>query len=208
MNNNKLLDTILHLIKIEHEQLCKRDLPKISELLDELINNQTSRDQELMDLSSLFDELKTEIEIHVLEEDQFLLPLTERVLSNNVEDTDELELIKHTVEAFANQHDHFDNKCDRLIETSRCVSVREDDMLMGKVDFGGVLKQVCFHLTPQVQVDEYVIVHVGFALQIIDEAEAQQIFAFLEKIDELDDLGAGESETSSEGVDCNVESAS
>ena len=85
---------------------------------------------------------------------------------------------------------------------------QEDGMLMGKVDFGGVLKQVCFHLTPQVQIDEYVIVHVGFALQVIDETEARQIFAFLEQIDALDELDSGETETATDEADSNVESAS
>ena len=91
----------------------------------------------------------------------------------------------------------------KVVET-----LQEGDMLMGKVDFGGVLKQVCFHLTPQVQVDQYVIVHVGFALQIIDEAEAKQIFAFLERIDDLDELDSGESESIFDNADRNVKSAS
>ena len=79
-------------------------------------------------------------------------------------------------------------------------------MLMGKVDFGGVSKQVYFHLTPHVQIGDYVIVHVGFALQVIDEAEAQQVFAFLEHIDELDELDAGEHKSASDSTDCSVES--
>lgn len=66
----------------------------------------------------------------------------------------------------------------------------EHDMLMGKVDFGGVSKQICLTLTPDVEVDQYVIVHVGFALHVIDESEAQQIFAFLEAMDDLDELAA------------------
>lgn len=66
----------------------------------------------------------------------------------------------------------------------------EHDMLMGKVDFGGVSKQVCLAHTPEVELGQYVIVHVGFALQVIDEEEAQQIFKFLESMDDLDELSA------------------
>jgi hydrogenase expression/formation protein HypC len=76
----------------------------------------------------------------------------------------------------------------RVIET-----YSEHDVLMGKVDFGGVFKRVCLEHTPQVAVGEYVIVHVGFALQKIDEEEAKQVFAFLEGMSELDELQHGES---------------
>ena len=64
----------------------------------------------------------------------------------------------------------------------------EHEMLMGKVDFGGVSKHVCLAHTPHVEVGKYVIVHVGFALQVIDEEEAQKVFKFLETMDELDEL--------------------
>jgi hydrogenase expression/formation protein HypC len=68
---------------------------------------------------------------------------------------------------------------------------REHDMLMCKVDFGGVFKRVCLEHVPEVKVGEYVIVHVGFALSRVDEAEANQIFRFLEGMNELTDLKAG-----------------
>ena len=60
---------------------------------------------------------------------------------------------------------------------------------MGKVDFTGVVKQVCLEHIPQVQIGEYVLVHVGFALSRIDEAEAQRVFEFLKGMDQLDELG-------------------
>jgi hydrogenase expression/formation protein HypC len=69
---------------------------------------------------------------------------------------------------------------------------REHGVLMGKVDFGGVSKRVCLDHTPEVQLGQYVIVHVGFALQIVDEAEAKQIFAFLESMNELGELQTDE----------------
>jgi hydrogenase expression/formation protein HypC len=65
---------------------------------------------------------------------------------------------------------------------------QEHDVLMGKVDFGGAAKRVCLEYTPDVQVGEYVVVHVGFALVVLDEAEAAQVFAFLERMNELGEL--------------------
>jgi hydrogenase expression/formation protein HypC len=65
---------------------------------------------------------------------------------------------------------------------------QEDDILMGKVDFGGVSKRVCLEHVPEVRPDDYVLVHVGFALSRIDEAEARQVFAFLERMNQLDEL--------------------
>jgi hydrogenase expression/formation protein HypC len=55
------------------------------------------------------------------------------------------------------------------------VEIREeDDTRMGKVDFGGVIKDVCLAYLPDLQVGEYTIVHVGFALQRLDEESAMQ----------------------------------
>ena len=65
---------------------------------------------------------------------------------------------------------------------------REHDVLMGRVDFGGVFKRVCLEHVPQVQHGDYVLVHVGFALSIVDEAEAKQVFAFLGAMHELGEL--------------------
>ncbi len=65
---------------------------------------------------------------------------------------------------------------------------REHDVLMGKVDFSGVCKRVCLEHVPEVQPGEYVLVHVGFALSRIDESEAQRVFEFLAKMNQLDEL--------------------
>jgi len=65
---------------------------------------------------------------------------------------------------------------------------REHDVLMGKVDFGGVLKQVCLEHVPAAQIGQYVLVHVGFALSVIDEGEAHRVFEFLEGMNQLDEL--------------------
>jgi hydrogenase expression/formation protein HypC len=65
---------------------------------------------------------------------------------------------------------------------------REHDVLMGKVEFGGVCKRVCLEHVPQVQIGQYVLVHVGFALNVIDEAEAQRVFQFLDEMKQLEEL--------------------
>jgi hydrogenase expression/formation protein HypC len=64
----------------------------------------------------------------------------------------------------------------------------EHEMRMAKVDFGGVFKRVCLEHTPEAKIGDYVIVHVGFALQVIDQAEAQQVFAFLKQMNDLQEL--------------------
>jgi len=59
---------------------------------------------------------------------------------------------------------------------------------MGKVSFGGVAKEVCLAYTPDVQVGDYVIVHAGFALNKLDEQEAEEVFVLLREMGELDEL--------------------
>jgi hydrogenase expression/formation protein HypC len=71
----------------------------------------------------------------------------------------------------------------------RVVSLEPDaELLMGKVDFGGVARRVCLAYVPDVQIDDYVIVHVGFALSKIDELEAQRIYELLRTLDELEQV--------------------
>jgi hydrogenase expression/formation protein HypC len=65
---------------------------------------------------------------------------------------------------------------------------REHDVLMGKVDFGGVCKRVCLEHIPDVRPGEYVLVHVGFALSRIDEAEARRVFALLGELSQLGEV--------------------
>lgn len=60
---------------------------------------------------------------------------------------------------------------------------------MGVVDFGGVRREVCLaYVAPEVQVGDYAIVHVGFAISKVDEAEAQRTFAALRELSQLDEL--------------------
>ena len=59
---------------------------------------------------------------------------------------------------------------------------------VGRVNFGGIVKAVSLAYVPEAKVGDYVIVHVGFALSIVDEAEAQRIFEYLKEMDELSEL--------------------
>ena len=72
------------------------------------------------------------------------------------------------------------------------MSITGDDPVtrMGKIDFSGVIKQASLAYVPEVQVGDYVIVHVGFALSKVDEAEAQKVFEYLKQMDELAELEA------------------
>ena len=65
---------------------------------------------------------------------------------------------------------------------------REHDVRMAKVDFGGIFKRVCLEHVPDAGIDDYVLVHVGFALSRIDQDEAMRVFEFLNTMDELDEL--------------------
>jgi len=61
-------------------------------------------------------------------------------------------------------------------------------MTVGKVEFGGIAKDVSLAYVPDVKVGDYVVVHVGFALSIIDEEAAAEIYSFLKMNDELEQL--------------------
>ena len=65
----------------------------------------------------------------------------------------------------------------RIVETGP-----EGLMRMGKVDFGGVAREVCLAYVPEAQVGDYVIVHVGFAISQLDEVEAQETISLMVEI--------------------------
>ena len=58
----------------------------------------------------------------------------------------------------------------------------------GRVNFGGIVKEVSLAYVPDAKVGEYVIVHVGFAISKVDEAEAQKVFGYLREMGELEEL--------------------
>ncbi len=59
---------------------------------------------------------------------------------------------------------------------------------MGKVDFGGIVKEICLAYVPDVKIGEYVIAHAGFAINTLDENEAREVFETLKQIDGLAEL--------------------
>lgn len=72
----------------------------------------------------------------------------------------------------------------------KILEIRGDDtMPMGKVEFGGIAKDVCLVYVPEVEVGDYVLVHTGFALSRIDEQEAEEIFSYIDQICALSDAG-------------------
>ncbi|MBD8869448.1 HypC/HybG/HupF family hydrogenase formation chaperone [Nocardioides donggukensis] len=75
-----------------------------------------------------------------------------------------------------------------LAVPGRVVSVTErDGTTMADVDFGGLRKEVCLEYIPDVKVDEYVIVHVGFAIQRLDEQSAQETLANFDRLGILEE---------------------
>lgn len=72
----------------------------------------------------------------------------------------------------------------------RIVSMRDDQGLaVGMVDFGGVRREVCLsYVADQVKPDDYVVVHVGFAITRVDEAEARRSFEVLREMSQLEEL--------------------
>ena len=81
----------------------------------------------------------------------------------------------------------------------RVVEIRDDGGLpMGKVDFGGVRKDACLAYIPEVQLGDYVIIHVGFAISRVDEGEALKT---LEILAQMGDLVQAELATMGPGMD-------
>ncbi len=84
------------------------------------------------------------------------------------------------------------------------LSIEQDPlgMNMGEVSFAGIKKKVCLAYTPEAEVGDYVVVHVGFAISRIDEEEAHKVFEYLKEMDELGELDVpqpGEVPASGEG---------
>ena len=60
-------------------------------------------------------------------------------------------------------------------------------ILMSKVDFGGVVREVCIQTLPEAKVGDYTIVHAGFALNLLSEKEARETIEILKEIDFLNE---------------------
>ena len=64
----------------------------------------------------------------------------------------------------------------------------DETFRLGKVSFDGVVKKVSLTLVPEARVNDYVLVHVGAAISVIDEEEAKKTFDILKQLNELQDL--------------------
>lgn len=73
----------------------------------------------------------------------------------------------------------------RILETYDRQGIR-----MAKVQFGGVTRESCIEYVPKAEVGSYVLVHVGFALSVIDEEEARRTYQMLEELGQLGELEA------------------
>ena len=78
-----------------------------------------------------------------------------------------------------------------LAVPGRIVSiVGEDIARQARVDFGGIFKEVNLAYTPEAQIGQYVLVHVGFAISVVDEQEAGKVFDYLKQMGEVAELTA------------------
>jgi len=73
----------------------------------------------------------------------------------------------------------------QLIEIT---SQLDETFRLGRVSFDGIIKEVSLTLVPEAKVGNYVLVHVGAAISLIDEDEAKKTFDLLKQLDELHDL--------------------
>ncbi|MFW5941503.1 MAG: HypC/HybG/HupF family hydrogenase formation chaperone [bacterium] len=58
-----------------------------------------------------------------------------------------------------------------------------EGLLMGRVDFGGAVREVCLAYTPEAAVGEYALIHAGFAISLIEEQEARETLELLEELE-------------------------
>jgi hydrogenase expression/formation protein HypC len=72
----------------------------------------------------------------------------------------------------------------------KIIEITDNDPIMrtGKVSFGGIVKDINLAYVPEAGVDDYVIVHAGFAISTLDEKEANEVFGYLKEIGDLEEL--------------------
>lgn len=77
-----------------------------------------------------------------------------------------------------------------LAVPGKIISIEGTDPILrcGRVSFGGIVKQVNLAYVPEAKIGDYVLVHVGFAISTVDEAEAEQVFEYLQEMGELAEL--------------------
>ena len=62
-----------------------------------------------------------------------------------------------------------------------------DGLKMAKVDYGGIFRETCLEYVPEAQVGEYCVVHVGFAISLLDETEAMESLELLKQISDIEE---------------------
>jgi len=75
---------------------------------------------------------------------------------------------------------------------------KHGDLLMGKVDFGGISREACLEYIPEAKLGDYVVVHVGFAISLLSEEEAAATLAVLREVSDIEaelDVRPGELQT-------------
>lgn len=77
-----------------------------------------------------------------------------------------------------------------LAVPGKILDIQGDDpqLRFGRVSFGGIIKQVSLACVPDARIDDYVLVHVGMALSVVDQKEAAEVFSYLEQMGELEEL--------------------
>lgn len=76
-----------------------------------------------------------------------------------------------------------------LAVPGRILAISGDDFFRtARVDFGGIVKEVNLACVPEARIDDYVLVHVGVALSVVDEREAAEVFSYLKEMEELAEL--------------------
>ncbi len=83
-----------------------------------------------------------------------------------------------------------------LAVPGQIVEITGNDALMrtARVRFGGIFKSVNLAYTPEARIDDYVLVHVGFAISVIDERKAKQVFEYIAELEAEEGQRTGESE--------------
>ncbi len=62
----------------------------------------------------------------------------------------------------------------------------KDSLRMAKIDFGGIIKEVCLAYTPEAELGNYALIHVGFAISLMDEEEAQETLRLIKEVIEFE----------------------
>ncbi|HLA86985.1 MAG TPA: HypC/HybG/HupF family hydrogenase formation chaperone [Anaerolineales bacterium] len=63
---------------------------------------------------------------------------------------------------------------------------QKDSLRMAKIDFGGIAKEICLAYTPESKVGDYALIHVGFAISLMDEEEAQETLKLIKEVAEFE----------------------